>query len=180
MPELGDGSDDEGLPTDADSDADDQPAEADVPSAGAEAPTTGVDTRGFGWEAFDGRGPTGSVCVREGSTRPPNVTSEVGNLSTAKQKREAIAEYKAGRALANVGPVAAASSGVPRLPRTGTQPNHNSTTTNTAGSGHRLTPRALREHSLEDRWSFARAREQLLTPHGKQFGVLSARTQSRA
>ena len=40
MPDLGECSDDdEGLPTDADSDADNQPAEADVPSAGAEVPT---------------------------------------------------------------------------------------------------------------------------------------------
>ena len=53
MLELGDGSDDEGLPTDADSDADDQPAVADAPSPGAVAPTTGVDTRGFGWETLE-------------------------------------------------------------------------------------------------------------------------------
>ena len=66
MPELGDGdSDDEGLPTDANSDADNQPAEADVPSAGAEAPNSGVDTSGFGWKAFDGRGSTGVVRVRK-------------------------------------------------------------------------------------------------------------------
>ncbi len=65
MPELGDGdSDDEGLLTDAYSDADNPQTEADVPCAGAEAPTTGVDTRGFGWEALDGRGPTGAVRVR--------------------------------------------------------------------------------------------------------------------
>ena len=77
MPTLGDGndeSDDEGLPTDADSNADNQPTEADVPSAGTVAPTTGVDTRGFGLETFDGRGPTGAVRVRNGSTRPTELS----------------------------------------------------------------------------------------------------------
>ena len=46
MPTIGDGNDeiDDDGPTDADSDADNQPTEASIPSAGTEAATTGVAT----------------------------------------------------------------------------------------------------------------------------------------
>ena len=62
MPELGDGDsdgdDDVGLPTDADSDADKTTSRGRRAICGGGGTYDGVDTRGFGWEAFDGRGPT--------------------------------------------------------------------------------------------------------------------------
>ncbi len=62
----------------------------------------------------------GAVRVRQGSTRPPSCLPDLREMSTANQKREAVAEYKAGLASASVGQAVVASSGVPRLPRAGT------------------------------------------------------------
>ena len=75
MPELvTDVSDDEAERPPADSD---EPlAKAETTPVPARAPVTGTDTRGLGLETFEGRGPTGAVRVRRGSTRAPHISPE--------------------------------------------------------------------------------------------------------
>ena len=61
----------------SDDEAERPPVDSDEPLAKAEttpvpvrAPVSGTDARGLGLETFEGRGPTGAVRVRKGSTRP--------------------------------------------------------------------------------------------------------------
>ena len=88
LPELVDTSDDEGPPRGQP--PTDNLADADELSEKAEVPPTRTDTMGLGLETFDGRGPSGVVRVREGSTMPPELTPEMWRLSTARQKRKLL------------------------------------------------------------------------------------------
>ena len=137
---------------------------AEEPFAKAEVPL-GTDEGGLGLETFDGRGETGSVRRRNGSTRPPNTPPDLWRRGSAKEKTEAIKDYLDELAkvrLAKSTPAAPALPAVPQLPMEapGRRERHGlHTVTNSWPNLPRSTMRASQENYPEKKWNLAHERK---------------------
>ena len=142
-----------------------------MPTKGV-APVPGKDTRGLGLENFGGRGPAGAVRVIR-VHKTPGISPDLWRLSTAKQKVEALASYKAELAAAEVpveperGPAAVANSGVPRLPRIDGPAETGPRRRRARKSRPRFTLAVSLASFPEKKWNLAPGQRKPWTPNGK-------------